>query len=101
MSELTPPVPEMGRHEAASSMRRIELRGGGGDQVVTVDGAPTGMSFEMRSDPGITFPAVWLDGQRVYAVEVWSEEGLVLSVPPQSEDVDWAFDEHERVRSGG
>lgn len=52
----------------------------------------------MSSEPDITFPAVWLDGRRVYAVEVWREDGLVLAVPPQSDEVDRAFDEHERLR---
>lgn len=81
-------------------MRRVEIRGDGTDEVVTVDGQPTRMRFEMSSHAGITFPAVWLDGERVYAVEVWREDGLVLAVPPQSDDVDRAFDEHERLRAG-
>lgn len=81
-------------------MRRIEIRGDDGPRVVTVDGEPTGMRFEMSSEDNITFPAVWLDGKRVYAVEVWGEEGLLLSVPPQSDDVDRAFDQHEQLRAG-
>ncbi len=92
----------MGRADAASPMRRIEIHGSGEvDQaVVTVDGEPTTMRFEMSSDESITFPAVWLDGARVYAVEVWRDDGLVLAVPPQSDDVDEAFAQHERIRSG-
>ncbi len=83
-------------------MRRIEIRGGESlDQaVVTVDGEPTTMRFEMSSEPGITFPAVWLDGARVYAVEVWQADGLLLAVPPQSDDVDAAFAQHEQLRTG-
>lgn len=99
MSQPTSPTNrDMGRHQAASPMRRIEIRGQGGEQVVTVDGHPTAMRFEMSSDPAITFPAVWLDGERVYAVEVWREDGLLLAVPPRSDDVDRAFEEHEQVR---
>ena len=82
-------------------MRRIEIRGRGPRQVVTVNNEPTTHRFEMSSEESITFPAVWLDGKRVYAVEVWSEDGLLLTVPPQSDDVDRAFAEHERLRSGG
>lgn len=100
MTDLTQPGREMGRTQAASPMRKIELRGSGERQVVTVDGQPTTMRFEMRSDDSITFPAVWLDGKRVYAVEVWREDGLLFAVPPQSDDVDHAFDQHEQLRSG-
>jgi len=82
-------------------MRRIEIHGRDDVDraVVTIDGQPTTARFEMSSDPGITFPAVWLDGQRVYAVEVWREDGLVLAVPPQSDDVDEAFTAHEQLRA--
>lgn len=98
MDEPSPPARPMGRDEAASPMRKIEVRGGGESSVVTVNGEPTDMRFEMSSDEAITFPAVWLDGNRVYAVEVWSEEGLVLAVPPESEEVNAAFDQHEQLR---
>jgi len=101
MNQTPPAGPEMGRGEAASPMRRIEIHGGGDGEhvVVTVDGQPTTMRFEMSSDPGITFPAVWLDGQRVYGVEVWREDGMVLAVPPRSDDVDEAFAAHEQLRA--
>jgi hypothetical protein len=39
---------------------------------------------------------VWLAEARVYDVEVWQDGELVATVPPRSDEVDAAFDEHER-----
>jgi hypothetical protein len=47
----------------------------------------------------VTFPAVWLDGERIYDVEVRRSGAVVATVPPRSPDVDASFDEHERRRS--
>ena len=47
----------------------------------------------------VTFPAVWLDDERVYDVEVWQDNALVAAVPPRSDEVDASFAEHERRRS--
>ena len=78
-------------------MRRIDV-------VQTDDGLEgvgehAGTRFEMASENDVTFPAVWLDDQRVYDVEVWRDGELVATVPPRSDDVDAAFAEHERRRS--
>jgi hypothetical protein len=55
--------------------------------------------FVLASEDDVTFPAVWLEGERIYDVEIWRDDELIATVPPRSDDVDAAFDEHESRRS--
>ena len=66
---------------------------------VTVDGTASSAELQVASEEDVTFPGVWLDGERVYDVEVWRAGSLVATVPPRSDDVDASFAEHERRRT--
>ena len=79
-------------------MRRIEIHDEDGRQF-SVDGVKSEQELKLSSRDDVTFPGVWLDGERVYDVEVWQGDQLLLAVPPRSDDVDQSFDEHERQRS--
>ena len=76
-------------------MRRIDVSS---DGRVSVDGKETGEQFGLASEDDVTFPGVWLDGERQYDVEVWRDGALAAAVPPRSDDVDASFQEHERRR---
>lgn len=67
-------------------------------KIVSVEGADIKDGLEIASAKDVTYPAVWHKGQRLYDVEVWLDEELVVSVPPRSDQVDASFDEHERRR---
>jgi len=67
--------------------------------ALQVDGQDSTADLQLRSEDDVTFPAVWLDGQRIYDVEVRRGGAVVATVPPRSPDVDASFDEHERRRS--
>jgi hypothetical protein len=67
-------------------------------KIVSVEGADIKDGLEIASAKDVTYPAVWHKGQRLYDVEVWLDEELVVTVPPRSEQVDASFDEHERRR---
>jgi hypothetical protein len=78
-------------------MRRIDVtRSDAGLELV---GDNSGAAFALASEDDVTFPAVWLDGERVYDVEIWRDGELIATVPPRSDEVDAAFDEHESRRS--
>jgi hypothetical protein len=83
-------------------MRRIDVRrheDHGGKQLgkgVVLTGDTDEGELRMASEDDVTFPAVWVAEKRVYDVEVWQDGELVATVPPQSDEVDAAFDEHER-----
>jgi hypothetical protein len=59
---------------------RIDTNEDGKD--LQVDGQDSTADFQLRSQDDVTFPAVWLDGQRVYDVEVRSDGAVVATVPP-------------------
>jgi hypothetical protein len=40
-------------------------------------------------------PGVWLDGERIYDVEVWMNGRPRIRVPARSPEVDRCFEEHE------
>jgi hypothetical protein len=67
--------------------------------VVQVDGQDATADLRLRSEDDVTFPAVWLDGERIYDVEVRRNGAVVATVPPRSPDVDASFEEHERRRA--
>ena len=80
-------------------VRRREDREHGRKQLgkgVVLTGSTDDGELRVASEDDVTFPAVWLDDVRVYDVEVWQDGELVATVPPQSPEVDAAFDEHER-----
>ncbi len=83
----------MQRFDTTGDPEEPQLRAIDGQQV-------TGRQVALASAEDVTFPAVWLDGDRVYDVEVWHDGSLVATVPPQSEEVDASFAEHERRRAG-
>jgi len=76
-------------------MKRIDVSSDGG---VSVDGTESSGRFELASEDDVTFPGVWLDGERQYDVEVWRDGSLVAAVPPASDEVNASFEEHERRR---
>lgn len=78
-------------------MRRIDVTRS--DAGLELAGDSSGTDFALASEDDVTFPAVWLDGERVYDVEIWRDGELIATVPPRSDDVDAAFDEHESRRS--
>ena len=77
-------------------MRRMDVSS---DGRVSVDGTDTDERFELASEDDVTFPGVWLGGERQYDIEVWRDGALAAAVPPRSDDVDASFQEHERRRS--
>ena len=85
-------------------MRRIDVRRRddrelGGKQLgkgVVLVGSTDEGELRVSSEDDVVFPGVWLADARVYDVEVWQDGELVATVPPQSDEVDAAFDEHER-----
>ena len=89
-------------------MRRIDLTTGATDahdkprgRGVVLHGETPDGELRVSSRDDITFPAVWVAGERVYDVEVWQDGELVATVPPQSTEVDASFDEHERMTRSG
>ena len=66
-----------------------------GKGVVLISSTDDG-ELRVASEDDVVFPGVWLGETRVYDVEVWQDGELVATVPPQSDEVDAAFDEHER-----
>jgi len=85
-------------------MRRIDVRRrddreDGGKQLgkgVVLTGTTDDGELRVASEDDVTFPGVWLAEARLYDVEVWQDGELVATVPPRSDEVDAAFDEHER-----
>jgi hypothetical protein len=65
-------------------MRRIDVTES--DAGLELVGDNSDADFVLASEDDVTFPAVWLEGERIYDVEIWR-------------DVDAAFDEHESRRS--
>jgi hypothetical protein len=77
-------------------MKRIDVKRS--DAGLELVGDHSCTDFALASEDDVTFPAVWMDGERVYDVEVWRDGELIATVPPRSDDVDAAFDEHESRR---
>ena len=85
-------------------MRRIDVRrredreqsGKQRGKGVVLTGSTDDGELRVASEDDVVFPGVWLAETRVYDVEVWQDGELVATVPPQSDEVDAAFDEHER-----
>jgi hypothetical protein len=81
----------------SQGMTRIDITSSGA--LVAVDGADADGELQIASEQDVTFPGVWKDGQRIYDVEVWRDGEVIVTVPPQSEEVDASFAEHERRRA--